>query len=90
MFWAIRDEVIRLAAYYARTNTTDTGLVEYYTRHGILDKVIKHNDIVGMIIVLTNEIGNGITAIGPLFMTDELDRSRVYKICKSNPANPFN
>jgi len=90
MFWAIRDEVIRLAAYYASTNDTDTGLVAYYTKHEILNKVIRQNDIVGMIIVLTNEIGNGITAIDPLFTANELKNSPVYKICKSNPAPFFN
>lgn len=89
MFWAIRDEVIRLAAYYTRNGDmdADTGLVTYYTKHKILDKVIRHNDIVGMCIVLINEIGNGITAIGLIFTKDELNNSPVYKICKSNPFN---
>jgi hypothetical protein len=59
--------------------------IVHYKESNILDQIINENDLVGMFIVIHNEMGDGMLSCKHFFKQNELNKSNAYNFFISNP-----
>ena len=72
-------------SYDAIKKSNKKSRIVYYKESDILNQIIKDNDLVGMFIVIHNEMGDGLLSCKNFFNTAELNKSNAYNFFVSNP-----